>query len=178
MIDPVVAAVCSLLGAAVFLSGAFGKWREREIFAAAMAGYDLLPTFSVPVAAVALIVAEALAGLALLLPPARPLGQMAGVALLALVTVAVVINLLRGRKEISCGCGGASGDQQLSWALVARNLLLALALLAAALPVQDRALAPFDYGTIVLGGLMLAGLYAGASQLLANHPRLWDLRNS
>ena len=178
MIDPVVAQVCSLAGAAVFLSGAYGKWRERELFAAAVEAYDLIPSVAVPTVSTLLIVVETAVGLALLLPVAMPHAQLGGLALLGLVTVAVVINLLRGRSEISCGCGGASGDQQLSWGLVARNIVLALALLAAALPVEPRALVALDYATLVLGVLMLAGLYAAASQLLANHPRLWALRNS
>ena len=178
MIDPVVALVCSLLGAAVFLTGAYGKWREREIFAAAMEGYDLIPSVAVPTASTSLIVAETVIGLALLLPQAAPFAQAGGLALLGVVTTAVVVNLLRGRSEISCGCGGASGDQQLSWGLVARNVVLALALLAAALPATERALLGLDYATVALGVAMLAGLYAAASQLLANHPRLQVLRNS
>ena len=178
MVDPVVALVCSLAGAAVFLSGAYGKWRERELFAAAMEGYDLIPTVAVPTASIALILAETAIGLALLLPFAAPVAQMGGVSLLMVVSAAVVINLARGRREISCGCGGASGDQQLSWGLVARNAVLVLVLLAAALPVQDRTLVALDYATVVLGAPMLAGLYAAASQLLANQPRLWNLRNS
>lgn len=178
MIDPVVAFVCSLVGAAVFLSGALAKWRERELFAAAMAGYDLIPNVAVPTASTSLIVTETALGFALLLPSVSPFPQLGGAALLVVVTVAVAINLLRGRREISCGCGGASGDQQLSWGLVARNVVLGLALLAAALPRLERQLVALDYATVVLGALMLSGLYAAASQLLANHPRLWTLRNS
>lgn len=178
MIDPVLVLVCSLAGASVFLSGAFAKWRERELFAAAMAGYDLIPAVAVPTASTSLILAETAIGVALLVPMAAPLAQLGALALLGVVTTAVAINLLRGRRGISCGCGGSSGDQQLSWGLVARNVTLALALGAAALPAQDRAFSTLDYATVVLGALMLAGLYAAASQLLANHPRLWTLRNS
>ncbi len=178
MLDPVVTLVCSLACAAVFLSGAFGKWRERERFAAAMEGYDLIPTVAVPTASTTIILAEAAVGLALLLPQAAPLAQGGGLALLAVVTAAVIINLLRGRHEISCGCGGASGEQQLSWGVVARNAVLALALLVAALPAPERDLSALDHAMVALGALMLAGLYAAASQLLANHPRLWTLRNS
>lgn len=176
--DPALAAVVGVAAGAIFLSGAWSKWREREIFAQAMEGYELIPSVVVPSASVALIGAEFTIGLLLLLTPfARPWPQLAGVALLVVVTAAVAINLLRGRTDISCGCGGAGGEQTLSWALVARNALLALLLGGAALGTATRALAWADYAVIVIGGLLLAALYAAASQLIANQPRLTALRD-
>ncbi|MBJ6950286.1 hypothetical protein JG666_23760, partial [Vibrio cholerae] len=46
------------------------------------------------------------------------------VLLLLVYSVAISINLLRGRKEISCGCGGVLGNHKLSWMLVVRNLFI------------------------------------------------------
>jgi hypothetical protein len=87
------------------------------------------------------------------------------------------VNLLRGRDHISCGCGGASGDQTLSWALVARNLAFAGLVAWASTPASGRDLVWLDYLVAVAGGAMLAGLYAAASQLIANQPRLQALRD-
>lgn len=176
VIDPLLTTVLCLTGALVFLHGALAKWREREVFAAAMQNYELIPEATVPTASTALILAEAVTGALLLLPAARPLGQVAGVALLATVTGAVVVNLWRGRTEISCGCGGS--DQQISWGLVGRNLGFAGLLVVAALPVATREWLLLDYAMAALGAAALAGLYAAASQLLGNHPRLIALRDA
>ena len=177
MIDPALAGVLGVAAGAIFVSGAISKWRERELFAQAMEGYDLLPSATVPAASWLLIVAECAIGVLLLLPFGRPGPQFAGVALLVVVTGAVAINLLRGRTDISCGCGGASGDQTLSWTLVVRNLVVTALLLLAALAPSARPLARADYAVAVVGGLLMAGLYAIASQLMANQPRLLALRD-
>ena len=89
----------------------------------------------------------------------------------------MAVNLLRGRDHISCGCGGASGEQTLSWALVVRNLVFAAVLGAAAASAASRALVWVDYLVIVVGAALLVGIYAAASQLIANRPRLQALRN-
>ncbi len=177
LFDPALAGAVGVAAGAIFVSGAWSKWRQREDFAQAMAGYELIPEVAVPTASLALILAEFLVGALLLTPFARPWPALAGVVLLGVVTAAIVVNLLRGRTDISCGCGGASGDQTLSWALVLRNGVLAIALAAAALAATLRPLAWPDYAVAVAGGLLLAGLYAATSQLIANQPRLTALRD-
>ncbi|KXY27344.1 MULTISPECIES: MauE/DoxX family redox-associated membrane protein [Bacillus] len=44
--------------------------------------------------------------------------------LLVLYTTGIVINLLKKRTTISCGCGGIAGNHHLSWFLVFRNIVL------------------------------------------------------
>ncbi|MBO8157189.1 MAG: hypothetical protein H0Z32_12075 [Bacillaceae bacterium] len=46
------------------------------------------------------------------------------ITLLALYTIAILVNLFRGNTEIDCGCGGILGNHKLSYKLVFRNLLL------------------------------------------------------
>jgi hypothetical protein len=177
ILDPALAWLASAAGGVVFLWGAVGKWREREMFAAALENYELIPAATVPAASLLLIATEGLGGLLLLLPWCRPWAQLVGIALLGVVTCAVAINLLRGRDHISCGCGGASGDQTLSWALVARNLVFIAVLAGAGAAVAPRPLVWLDYLVAPAGALLLVGVYATASQLIANRPRLLALRN-
>lgn len=177
LFDPALTAVICVAAGAIFVTGAVSKWRERELFAAAMENYDLIPRVAVPSASVLLLATEFAIGVLLLLPVLRPWPQLAGVGLLLLVTAAVAVNLLSGRSSISCGCGGASGDQTLSWALVARNLGFAGLLAIAAIATSARPLVWLDYLFICIGGLLGAGLYAAASQLIANQPRLTALRD-
>jgi hypothetical protein len=175
VIDPVYSLTISAAAGLVLVQGAWQKWQQHEAFAAAMQDYELIPDVAVPSASRALIATEATIGLALLWPRSHPWALLAGIVLLVMVTAAVVLNLLRGRTAISCGCGGAS-DQQISWSLVMRNGLFATLLGLASQPWSDRQLIPLDYLTCLIGALMLAGFYAVVGQLLSNQPRLDALR--
>ncbi|QWJ09315.1 hypothetical protein J5V76_28760 (plasmid) [Bacillus mycoides] len=43
--------------------------------------------------------------------------------LLTVYSLGVIINLLRGKSNISCGCGGSLESNHLSWPLIIRNLI-------------------------------------------------------
>lgn len=45
-------------------------------------------------------------------------------ALLCIYTGAVTFNLLRGHRDISCGCGGLLENERLHWGIVIRNVLM------------------------------------------------------
>jgi Methylamine utilisation protein MauE len=171
-LDPVLIYAASFLLGAIFLAGAYDKLKDRDLFVGVVQAYGLLPVPLVVVFSFFIALAELAIGLALWVPSCWPAAQLAGCALLAVVTVAVVINLLRGHTELSCGCGGASADQELSWSLVARNVVLTALLFFATATPLTRALTGFDYGTIVLATGVGFGLYAALNQLLANTPRL------
>lgn len=177
-LDPVLLHATSYTLGAVFLAGALAKLRERHVFVGVVQAYGLLPVPLVVVFSFCVMLAEFAVGAALWWPPAWPWAQFAGLVLLAVVTGAVVVNLLRGRTDIDCGCGGASGDQQLSWALVGRNGVLALLLGLGTAPASVRALQWLDYATIAFATLTGFALYAGVNQLLANRPRLASLEFS
>jgi hypothetical protein len=59
---------------------------------------------------------------AVIAPVSRVEGAMLAGTLFGVYSVAIAINLMRGRDRIDCGCGGLG--QELSWFLVGRNLLL------------------------------------------------------
>lgn len=170
--DPVVVHALASAAALVFVVGAVQKARDWQSFRNALGAYRLLPDALVTPVALALPAVELVAGLALLAPSFRDAGAVLAAALLAIVTGAVAINLARGRTDIDCGCGGAEGRQRLSWGLVARNAVLLLAVAVSAQQGGTRVLASLDYATLVFASLALYGLYACASQLLANRPRL------
>jgi uncharacterized membrane protein YphA (DoxX/SURF4 family) len=176
-LDPVLPHALAGAAALVLLVGAAHKFRAWDAFRAAVAAYRLLPEALVVPAALALPALELIAGAALLAGPFRSAGALLALALLATVTAAVAINLGRGRADIDCGCGGAEGRQRLSWGLVARNMLLMGAVAVGVAEGAPRALGALDDTTTVFASLALYGLYACASQLLANRPRLTELRN-
>jgi len=114
----------------------------------------------------------------LLLPAAtRSLGAALALAVLAIVTAAVIAALRAGRTQIDCGCGGDEG-LRLSWALVARNALLLMLAGLCLLPSAGRPTGWLDVLAAIAATLFFTGLYATVNQLLANHPRLHQLRNA
>jgi hypothetical protein len=176
-LDPVLPHALAGAAALVLLVGAVQKFRAWDAFRAAVAAYRLLPEALVMPAALALPALELIAGAALLTGPYRSAGALLAFALLSTVTSAVAINLVRGRADIDCGCGGAEGRQRLSWGLVARNVLLMGAVAVGVAEGAPRSLGVLDYATTAFAALALYGLYACASQLLANRPGLLDLGN-
>lgn len=165
MTDPVVAFALRAGLTLLLGSAALAKLRDRAGFAAAVAGYRLLPGALAGPAAAGFVAAEIALAAGLWLAPAP--AALGAAALLALYSAAIGANLARGRRDIDCGCGGPFGRQTLSPALVLRNLALAGAALACALPVAPRALAWLDALTLVAALGAAAALYAAANLLLA-----------
>ncbi|CDM25933.1 Methylamine utilization protein MauE [Castellaniella defragrans 65Phen] len=171
--DPVIAYAALAVLAALFWLGALHKLRNFAGFEAAVAGYRLMPAVLQRPFALAFIAAEVLAGGLLLLPAARTAGILTALAVLAAASLGVAVNLLRGRTDIDCGCGGLSqAPTSLSWWVVLRNGLLAvLALLAwpQAGGPSPRDLVWLDGITFFGMSLALIGLYLAFNQLLASH---------
>jgi hypothetical protein len=175
-LDPTLPHMFAALLAIVFLGGAWQKLRDVGTFVMAVEQYRLLPVPWVPVAARGLLAAEAAAGLLLLPIATREAGAALALVVLAVATLAVSINLLRGRSAIDCGCGGPEDGQHLSWGLVLRNGVLSLAASLSLAAEAPRRLVWLDGLTVVAGTLALYGLYAAANQLMANRPRLLTLK--
>jgi hypothetical protein len=180
LLDPVATSALSAVLSVIFLTGAWQKLRDPALFQANVENYRLLPDSLAGPAAILLPVWELAAGVLVLFDATRTAGALLAIGLLSVVTAAVVINLLRGRTEIDCGCGslgGHVGDQTLNWGLAIRNGLLAGAALLTLREDAARALVWIDYLSVGGGTLGLLGLYVTANQLMANHPRLHALRN-
>ena len=174
--DPVVTRSLGAMLSVVLLIGSWQKLRDMVVFAAALDNYRLLPDFLVSPVAWAVAVTEAVAGVLLLLNDTASAGAWFSLALLATVTSAVVVNLLRGNTAIDCGCGGLS-SQPLAWSLVARNVVLMCIALLAAQEGASRPLVWADYLTTAGVVLGLLGLYTIANQLMTNAPRVLAVRH-
>jgi uncharacterized membrane protein YphA (DoxX/SURF4 family) len=119
-----VAAVVFRFGlAVVFLLSGLAKLPRRAEFVEAVKNYQLVPARVGEVIGKVLPPVELAAGALL----ALGLGIRAVAALLALFllafSLAVAINLLRGRT-IDCGCFGPVGPRRITWLTVARNVIL------------------------------------------------------
>lgn len=168
--DPVT--VGTLIGALalVMFAAAWHKLSEPDAFAAALSAYGLLPQRAVDAVARGLPLLEALIGACILLPATRTAALIALAALVLLYALAIGLNLVRGRRDIDCGCGGES--HPLSWGLVSRNLVLAAAALMASRPTLERSMNWVDALTLILGVLAFYAFYLMADELLRQASRL------
>ena len=156
--------------ALVFARSAAHKLAEFAFFSATLGEYRLVPALFVGPAAIALTVTEVLAIVLLIIPDTRPAGAALALLLLSLYATAMSINLRRGRFKIDCGCGGPG--QVISWALVLRNLVLALA--AGFVAKNAAAFDAMPAGTLVaFAGVLLCWLLLAIfDQAVANFDHL------
>jgi uncharacterized membrane protein len=176
-VDPVIAmTLCGALALLLLWAGGH-KLRAFGAFRVTLGDYRLLPAALTLPAAVLLVTVEIALGLALLAPALRTLAAAGAASLLALYTGAIAANLLRGRRDIDCGCAGPASRQSLhEWLLLRNGVLVVLALLAG-LPVTPRPLIWLDGVTVAGGVAVLAALYASIDRLAANAPALARLRS-
>ncbi len=169
MLDPLIPLVLATALALLFGMAAQHKLGllKNKRFAAQLQAYALLPDALVTAVARVLPWLELAIAFALLLPILRNAGALAGSMLLLVYAVAMGINLLRGRRDIDCGCGDA--PQKLSWWLVARNIVLAALVLLPLVPQTLRTLQFTDLVFVVLLTLLLAIGALALDQLLRNH---------
>jgi hypothetical protein len=163
-LNPIVSWTATLLIACLFASAAWHKFSGLAEFRGALSAYRLLPEWAVGSSAVLLVVLEASIALALLF---RLEGaSLAAFLLLGTYSAAMLLNLLRGRRWIDCGCGGPG--QPISYALLMRNaVLMGLCLLASPAPAPaPAAVGTLGAFTVVAAALTGLLLYAAINHVL------------
>jgi uncharacterized membrane protein YphA (DoxX/SURF4 family) len=175
--DPTISLIIRAALGLLFVVAAWHKLRDPRRFAATLGEYRLMPARFVPVAAACVVLAELGAVLALVRWPRS--GAAAAAALLAVYGSAIAVNLARARRHIDCGCGGPAARREIGAWMVARNALVAVAALAAALvPVAARELIWLDACTIVAATAMLAACWTATDHLATLAPGLARLREA
>jgi hypothetical protein len=171
-LDPAVRLVLRAGLSLLLATAAWHKLRDVGAFRAAVENYRLLPpVWALPFSAL-LVAAESGLAIALWLPRVGGVAALGVAALLGVYATAMAITLHRGRRDVDCGCAGPAHRQSVRPALVARNGVLILAALLAALPAGGRALTWVDALTALLAPAAAAGLYLAIDGLLASGPRL------
>jgi Methylamine utilisation protein MauE len=173
---PVLNNAVSLFLAFVMLGAAWHKLRAPNAFAEVLTAYALLPDAWIPAVCRGLPVLELACGLLLLPGGSRTLGALATASILVLYLCAMSINLLRGRRDLDCGCSMQGGAHSLGGADLFRNL--ALILLCAAVSVSKRVMpAPWIHWFTAIGtAAVMVIFYLAIEQLLSNAQRLDRLR--
>lgn len=144
--------------ALVFATAALSKLGHAEEFHGVVRNFRILPDRASRVTALALPVVELAVAAGLLIGATAVPAALAAAALLAVFGAAIAVNVLRGRTWIDCGCFRGGLKQQVGWALVARNAVMAGAALAVA------GLAPAAPGPMLAEALV--GLMAGLTAMM------------
>lgn len=113
--------------ACILLSSAISKVQNIQEHVAIVKDYLILPNIIVPLFTKVNIVVELSVGVCLLVGLFEGFVEYAVILILLTYSIAITINLIRGRTKVSCGCGGISGTHYLSRWLVIRNLIFILA---------------------------------------------------
>ncbi len=168
MLDPVIDIALRGALAALLLAAAWHKLRDPIAFWQTVSGYRLLSEWLERPLARAIPFLEIAIALSVLFFTTSPLPLVAAVSLWVVYGAAIATNLLRGRTELECGCGGIGADQTIHWGLVVRNGILALTTGLLLLPGSTRMLTWFDFATAGFAVLILLLAYATAEHLLRN----------
>ncbi len=171
-VDPVFEWVARLSVALLLFTAARHKLLDISEFAATVRDYRVLPAPAASAAALFVALAELAVAFALLFPAADPVGPAAALALIALYSFAVGINLARGRRTMDCGCLGAAARQPLAPWLLIRNAGLALGPILLLLRNAPRAVSWIDAVSVLGGVAILAAIWSAAHQLAASQPVL------
>lgn len=174
--DPVITIIISVCMSLLFGFAAVHKLRAVAAFRATVDDYQLIPEQLSGLFAILLIVTELMVAIMVLIPASRTTGFAVMAALLSLYAAGIGINLLKGRRDIDCGCSGPGARHELSAWLVLRNLVLSGLVVLAIGWSAPRTLNWLDSLVIVFSVLVASGLYMGLNQLLAQAPRLATLR--
>jgi len=174
--DPALAVILRGSLALLFVVAATHKLRDVAAFRATLEAYGLLPAALLAAAARVLPALELATAVILATPRAPALGGLLAAGLLALYGVAMAVNLVRGRRDLDCGCMGPGAGRRIGGVLIARNAALIAAALACLLPVRPRSLVWVDACTVPLAIAAVAALYAAIERLLANAPAVAALR--
>jgi len=150
-LDPVVGLLLLASFALLFAAAAAHKWRDLSQFAQALAAYELLPAVTALRLHVLFPVVESAVAVGLLVPTTRRLAALGGTLLLLCYAGAMAVNLLRGRRDIACGCGGPDQQRTIAAWMVWRNLLFGLLLASTLWPWSTRLLLPTDWLTLGAG---------------------------
>ncbi len=171
-IDPAIAALIVACIALLFAGGAIHKVRDLRRFDEIFAAYGLLPLAARLRLSRAVPFVEALVAAGLLFDVSRIAAACVGVVLLLVYAVAITVNLLRGRRELACGCGGPDDRRPIAPWMVWRNVLFALVLFPVMLPWSPRPLGLTDMVTIGFGTATCALVYLCLDRLLGRTGRL------
>jgi hypothetical protein len=176
MIDPLIVLVLSVSLVLLFFMAARHKMSAPQEFRAQLAAYQLLPDVALTPVSRLLPLLEMAIVFLILVPQTRAFAALLAAALLFVYGLSMAVNMVRGRADIDCGCGGQ--PQVLSSWLLLRNAVLIAGSCLLLAPASDRAITLSDLLFLILMTTLLAMVYLLVEQLVRNHSVLANRSSS
>ncbi|MEP4890556.1 MAG: MauE/DoxX family redox-associated membrane protein [Aliiglaciecola sp.] len=117
---------------------------------------------------------ELVIAVALIFEATRTPAAMAAALLLSMYLIAMAIQLMKGKRDISCGCSGPNAHIKVSWPLIIRNGLLVPLVLTCTL--QTAGFASSLWFAVLMTGAFLILTYSCVENLIANAQKISILR--
>ena len=175
MLHSILSPTAAISVAAILFASVAHKLNAPHRFARQLQDYELLPSVAVSPVARGLPWLEFGAAVALLIPIVRVYGAVLAASLLVLYSGAIACNLIRGRRDIACGCSGPGLERPLSGALIIRNIVLVGLLCITALPVDGAAHTGPELLLVTVTAVTGLIIYTAIEGLLTNSTRLKSL---
>lgn len=179
MLDPIVGYLIVASYALLFGVAGVHKLRGLARFTQVFSDYRLMPAALRRPVALAIPTLEL--AIALMLPwgPGRRLALCGGIGVLIAYAAAMAINLVRGQRDLDCGCGAGPERRTIAAWMIWRNLMLVLPLCIALRPWTTRSFDLPDVLTLAGGLTACALLYTSIDRLLGDvRPRANILRGT
>lgn len=174
--DPILSLILSLFLSYIFVVASLHKWKSLKEFHETLENYQVLPSTVIPFFTYLIPLLEGIAGIGLLVPVTGNYAVFTVLILLMIYMVGITLNLIRGRRSIDCGCGGADQKQSISEWLVFRNMILSAFALLLFLDVEVRELVWLDWSVVALATVSVCLIYNTINQLFMNNELLQVLR--
>jgi hypothetical protein len=110
----------------IFLTSCLSKLSNVQSHYLTISAYKVVPDRFVYSITLIDITVEFITALTLIFGIFLKISLFNSVLLLLTYSTAILINLLRGRTELECGCGGVVGNKKISNSLIVRNVGLLL----------------------------------------------------
>jgi len=143
----------------MFITSAIGKITQFSDHQKIIKAYKIVPLSMTKPFAILDIAFEIIVGVLLMTFMIPEITLFLASFLLLLYSVAITINLLRGRTELDCGCGGIVGDNKISPILVIRNIGLIVVLFFIVGEIKTNALISFSQMYWIINLFMLQFIF-------------------
>lgn len=168
MLDPSLTLTAQFFLALLLLVAGLHKHADLNRIMAAVSAYRVVPGYFTKPVAWLVIAIELTVGTALVIPRTRESASFAAAGVFVVYFVVMSLGLIRGHREIDCGCSLYGREVPLSGAHLIRNGVLVLVAIMASMSDLPRAVGWVDGVQITAAVFCLGMIYLSADSLLAN----------
>jgi hypothetical protein len=168
ILDPLLTRTVQLFLAILLIAAALHKSADPGRMRAAISAYRVVPVSSEDPVAWLVIGLEMAVGAALLVPILSKSASLAAAGVFAVYFALMSLSLVRGDREMNCGCSFSRQPARLSSSQLVRNSVLVMLAVVAWMPDSGRVVGWIDGLQIAAAASCLTLIYLSVDSLLVN----------